>query len=708
MHESKELQREPLSTCRRENALNSPRVIHGLTRTTILVVAALFLLSPVGFAAAQDKPVKSEQLLPPNTTGWVSVPDVRGLKTAIESSQFGAMMEDPNVKPFIEDLTVQIRNYLDKQNIRFGMKLEDIESVQTGEICLAGVLRKSADRSEDGVTDHAIVLLVDVAGSLDDASELLDQIGEKLAEREATEEKIEIDGISCSKWSFKKPQGLRQKQFAFHALVGNWLVATDNEGTFRDIVNRIGNVTEDTAVLAKTEAFSKIHEKCTFENEGYEPHLRWFIEPFGYVQLAQAIADAQNSGEGKRNNIAEKFSEEGFSAVQGIGGVVALSTGDHEAVHRAFVYAPAVTEDEDRYLRAAAMLDFKNQEGTQLNPPSWVPENAGGYLTLTWNLGKALDSVGSIIDKTSGTEGSFKRALESMKTDPKGPRVDIPELVNKLRDRITICSITQTPIDDESERIVFGIELKSKDDEAFISESISRLVENDAEVVELNGYRVLVLDTAQAAGNLDFDEEFDDEFGDDPLAEDEPETEEEIKPAKPLFEKQVFVVAGGFLLIGNNVDQLESILVQISEDDGESRLGEAADYLRVKKALEKLAGKTAPSLRQFGRMDKTLQTNYEMLRTNRMPQSKTLLGQMVNRAYTSEDTAEDFVRVQEVDGSKMPENYEEQVAKYFGPTGQVVHSLEDGWLITGIILKKAATYKEAESPVKEELASENK
>ena len=226
-----------------------------------------------------------------------------------------------------------------------------------------------------------------------------------------------------------------------------------------------------------------------------------------------------------------------------------------------------------------------------------------------------------------------------------------------MRDRITICSITQTPIDDESERIVFGIELKSKDDEAFISESISRLVENDAEVVELNGYRVLVLDTAQAAGNLDFDEEFDDEFGDDPLAEDEPETEEEIKPAKPLFEKQVFVVAGGFLLIGNNVDQLESILVQISEDDGESRLGEAADYLRVKKALEKLAGKTAPSLRQFGRMDKTLQTNYEMLRTNRMPQSKTLLGQMVNRAYTSEDTAEDFVRVQEVDGSKMPENY---------------------------------------------------
>ena len=29
-----------------------------------------------------------------------------------------------------------------------------------------------------------------------------------------------------------------------------------------------------------------------------------------------------------------------------------------------------------------------------------------------------------------------------------------------------------------------------------------------------------------------------------------------------------------------------------------------------------------------------------------------------------------------------------QVAKYFGPTGTVVQTLDDGWLITGCILKK--------------------
>lgn len=684
------------------------RLGHRLARAVCFFVAVLFVFCASRQITAQEASVTSEDLLPPNTTGWVSVPDVRALKKAIESTQLGAMMKDPNVKPFIEDITKQVRGYLDKQNVRFGLTLEDIEKVQSGEICLAGVLRKSAGLGEDGITDHAIVLLVDVGASREEAVELLKQIGEELKARGATAEKIELNGVECSKWAFKKPQGLRQKQFAYHALVGDWLIATDNEGAFRDIVNRVDKQTEETAVLAKTEAFSAIEEKCNFEKEGYRTHLRWFVEPFGYVQLAQAIADAQNSGEGKRNNIAKKFQEEGFSAIKGVGGAVAVATDDHEVVHRSFIFAPAVTEDDDRYQLAAAMLDFRNKEKSPLNPPVWVPENAGGYLTLTWDLDKALDRVGSIIDKTSGVDGSFQKALKSIKIDPKGPQVDIPALVNKLDDRITICSVTQTPIDDESERIVFGIQLKDLDDEEFISESIFRLYKNDAEVVEFNGKRILVVDTANAVRNLDYEDDFDEEFGDDdfggdPLADEEVETEEDVVPAKPLFEKQVFVVGGGFLLVGNNLDQIKSILELMPEKQGEG-LGDAADYLRVKAALEAMAGDAPPSLRQFGRMDRTLQTNYEMLRTNRMPQSKTLLGQLVNRAYTNEDTPEGFVRPQELDGSKMPEDYEGQVAKYFGPAGQVVHSLEEGWLITGLILKKSSEDAKLDSDKSQELA----
>ncbi|MGI9517419.1 MAG: hypothetical protein ACR2NP_10250, partial [Pirellulaceae bacterium] len=129
----------------------------------------------------------------------------------------------------------------------------------------------------------------------------------------------------------------------------------------------------------------------------------------------------------------------------------------------------------------------------------------------------------------------------------------------------------------------------------------------------------------------------------------------------------------------------------------------------------------APSFRHFGRLDLTLRTNYEMLRTGHMPESKTLLAQILNRAYTPEDAEKDFVREQHVDGSRMPADYEEHIAKYLGPTGMVVHTLENGWLITGCVLKKPGSVselstgteaEEVEQPEtdkpEEEVASDNK
>ena len=619
------------------------------------------------------------------------------------------MMNDPNVKPFVDDLVRQLRGYLDQKNIRFGMTIADIEDVHSGEICLAGVLRKSADGSdENGTPEHAIVLLIDVSDSREKAEELLEKISEVLTGREATEKKIEIDGVTGSKWSFKKPQGLRQKQFAFHALAGDWLVATDNENTFRDIVKRIGDAGENASVLAETEAFKKVLEKCNFESEDFSAHIRWFIEPFGYIQLAQAIAEAQ-SGDALRDNYAEKFHEEGFSAIKGVGGVVSIATGTHETAHRTFVYAPPEVDGDDRYKRAAAMMDFRNLDGNNLDPPRWVPSESAGYLTFTWDLKKALNKVGYIIDKTSGTEGSFERALDSLEKDPKGPQVDMRKLVENLNNRITVCSVTELPIGDDSEQIVFGI--KIRDDDEFVSESIYRLVRNDAEVIDFNGTRILVVDTAEVDGlEFDFEDDFDDEFGGDALAEeddDENEEEVELKPAKPLFEKRVFAVKNGYLLVGNNIDQIKSIIEQLASDPGKD-LAEASDYIRVQRALEDLSGSEAPSFRHFGRLDRTLQTNYEMMRTGRMAQSKTVFAQLLNRAYSKDDAPEDFVREQKVDGSKMPEDYKGQVAKYFGPTGMVVHTQDDGWLITGIVLKKEVDEMSTKSKSTEELVSDDK
>jgi hypothetical protein len=660
----------------------------------LTLIAAAGIPLPSGVIIAQEA-IPTEQLLPENTRAWVSVPSAPELRAALERGRIGQMTDDPEVKPFVDDLIRQFREYLNEQNVQFGMKVTDIEDVATGEICMAGVLNLPPASAEGVPPEHAVILMVDVGDTTDKAKQLLTRINEEFKAIEATIEPLQIGEIEVTRITFKQPQGLRETQYAWHGIVGRWLVACDNESVFREMIDQIaGARAGETRHLADNPAFQKITDECQFAEQDFPIHVRWFIEPFGYMYLAEAIADARNGQEPLRNDYARILKDEGFSAIRGVGGVASFSTGEHEAVHRTFIHVP-VTEEQPLQ-RAAAMLDFSNDKNDPLNPPAWVPEDAASYLTFTWDLGNALDKIGLIPEALTGKPGSWERTLDGIRDDLNGPRVDLRKLVACLEDRITVAAVTKVPIDENSERILIGIRIL--EEEAFVEDSVFRLVRNDAEVVEYEGNRIFVVDTTEedstALPEIEADPleaEFDRDFGNPGVEEGVDEEEEEFPRPKPLFEKRVFAVRNGILLIGNNLEQVQSVLSDMDSAPGE-RLAEANDYERVAEALVELAGDTAPSFRQFGRMDRSIRTNYEMLRTGRMGQSKTLLAQLLNRAWEKENAGralpEDSVRTQQIDGSKMPEDFEGKVARYFGPTGMVLQTVDEGWLITGCVLAK--------------------
>lgn len=53
-----------------------------------------------------------------------------------------------------------------------------------------------------------------------------------------------------------------------------------------------------------------------------------------------------------------------------------------------------------------------------------------------------------------------------------------------------------------------------------------------------------------------------------------------------------------------------------------------------------------------------------------------------------EEVDPDAVRKQELDGSQLPENFAKSIAPYLGAIGTVVEAEENGWRISGCILKK--------------------
>ena len=173
---------------------------------------------------------------------------------------------------------------------------------------------------------------------------------------------------------------------------------------------------------------------------------------------------------------------------------------------------------------------------------------------------------------------------------------------------------------------------------------------------------------------------------------DEEEEEEEEERGFSLFEEQYFVTHKGYLLMANNKAYLKKILAQ-----KESKLAKAEDYIEVKAALEKLSDPKKVSWRQFGRTDKSLEGNYELLRRGEMGKSQTIVGKIVNLIFKKQAAEEaakagkkdkDIVRKQKLDGSKLPADFKKSIAPYFGPMGWVMETEPDGWRLSGVVLKK--------------------
>jgi hypothetical protein len=102
--------------------------------------------------------------------------------------------------------------------------------------------------------------------------------------------------------------------------------------------------------------------------------------------------------------------------------------------------------------------------------------------------------------------------------------------------------------------------------------------------------------------------------------------------------------------------------------------------------------KLAPGERSayhFGRTDEELRPTFDLIRAGKMPQSKSMLGKLLNKVLTTEDEKKQGVpRHQRVNGANLPEF--EAVRRYFGPHAAVVRSDKDGWFVTSVLLNKEA------------------
>ena len=667
--------------------------------TRILVVGLVAMLagsSNTAFAQRLNASaaISSQELLPSSTKAWFSVPDAKRLDAKFLETQIGKLTQNPELEPFIKSLRGQFQGWLDDKNMRLGLNVEDIQGVRSGEICIAGIVSNQGPAQPQGKVardSHGLVLLVDVSENLDAANELLEKLSKDLVQRGATREEFS-DSIDAkvAKWKFPQKGRLQKPRHAFHTITGGWLLSSDNEAIFRKIVRRLVNVDSMTKeqTLAAHPAFESVMKKVAVEK--VKPEVYWFVNPFGYVQLAQAIARERQEFRQKNNDDWARILQKiGFDGFKGVGGYMAFASGEHELLHRTFVYKPVDETQDIKQKRVFGMLDFKNSRQSSLTPPSFISNKVSGFFCAAWDMQLALKNVGHAIDTFARKDGTFDDTLASLKMEMK---VDVTKVVDNFDNEFFVISDNKMPVGQDSEQIVIAVRLRGNPE--FVISNIQKSWPHQHNVIEHEGHKIVEIDDSIGGEDLGLEGWEDDPFRDPS----EDALQEEVEePQFSLFEKRYCCATPGYLFVSNDLEYIQKVLLNQTT----AQLKDTSDYQRVAKALEDLTDETKISFRQFSRLHRVLRPNYELMRMGKMAASDTIFSRLINQAFENNDP--DRVRAQQIDGSKLPADFDKQIGPYLGPSGWVMESVDDGWLFTGIILDRQ---QNSEQLVKKEEPSE--
>jgi hypothetical protein len=619
----------------------------------------------------------SEKLLPATTKGYISTHDVDEVRKQFQETDLGKLVHDPLMKPFIEDFKKQIGAKLEKAGKKLGLKWDDMAGVYGGEVALALVQPNPKDK-----LSHATVLIVDVTGKDEQVKALLAKVDANQRANRAVKGTVKVGDVTLTSYTQpprpieKGEKAVPPPEVSYYFIANNQLVLTDHLGVAREIVGRLNGAAKDT--LQSIEAFTYSMQQNEKAANGTPQHVRWFVEPLGYLETARAA----EGGRKKRGTDPLKILRgEGFDAIQGLGGYVFFNTAGRDITHRTYVYAPPVkrpagAEAKDKYDLSMRMLDFPNSAAGTLEPQAWAMSDVATYITFNWKMKEAFYFSETLVDAIINDKGAWKEIWAGMKQDEYGPKIDIfKELVDHLGTRATLLADVTVPVGLKSERLLALVEVK---DPALIARTIEKAFKADPSAKKriFMGQVIWELTEEEIAG------------GDTELMIEgagfvsTPEVKKDEDEEKKVLPNMAITVFQGHLVVGTHLDFVQDLIRRAA---GKPNLEDAADYKLIKQHLIDLGSKD-DSLKAFSRSDESYRATYELIKQGKLPEAETLLARILNEMLGP--TEEGVVREQEIDGKLLPDF--EKVKKYLGPGGLFVQTEDNGWWVAGCVLKKEA------------------
>ncbi len=653
------------------------------------LAAAVLVVGSLGAATSWSTP-PSESLLPASTKGYVAIPNITQLMDAWSQSEVGKLFADPALEAFSKDLELQLNERFGLTGVRVGITWDDLRSVCAGEVCVAFA------GTDDPAQRHSIIALADVTGKEEAVTQLMARVESSMTKRQATVRRETWGDTPVTIYTVPVTQGGKATFEAVLFMIQDTFVAADHPKAARDVMTRLQG-TNPQPGLDRVRAFQACMQRCEKEANGLAPHVRWFVEPLGYAELAR---DAAGGKRRRRTDYIKALRKQGFDAVEGAGGFVNMMEGPYEILQRAFLYAPPVPgAGKHRFRLAARMLNFHEVEDLTVEP--WVPANICSYFCATWGIQESYQFIGTLVDEVAGDEGFWEDLKESIELDPNGPQINLDkDIMAHFGTRVTAITDFQMPLETNSERFLVAIQLTNPD---AMKKSIAKALSTDPHVrrIEVDGGHEIweILDEAEETPGLELDtgSEFD-------LGIDENYAEEEEDEVNPFLANAALAVVRGHFLVASHADFIREIIARTSDAPS---LANEKDLQRVRQALQAI-GSNESSAEGFARAAEQLKVSYELVRQGKMPESESLVGKFLNEFLVTNEA--DGKRQQRLDGKNLPDF--SLIHDRLGTLGMYVKAEEEGWFVGGVglapVVARSAQAAAPQESVEPQVENENK
>ncbi|MDO4587632.1 MAG: hypothetical protein Q4C95_10090 [Planctomycetia bacterium] len=604
--------------------------------------------------------LSTDRIFPEATKGFFAISDVNELEQKWGETQLAQLISDSAFDDFRVSLRTQLEN---AWTTRFGMKLSDLLTLPSGEI--GGGLIALPGRKP------GFALVMDITGNQEAVNQFLIKLSRKISSSkkgEVKKERFVIDkkAVDATVFVFPPSDDCPVVRSAYYINLGTILVVCDQQYLAELLLTRLAGKTQNS--LCDVPAYLATIERCLENGNETSPLVRYFICP---LEFGEAVRSISNLSQEERNKISpfNALAKQGFSGIQGVGGILNFACDNYETIWQTKVYIPEPSQ------LSLKMLSFFNVD--ELSPPIWIDHQASCCSFLTLDVLTFFNNFGPVFDEFLETEGAWNDILDSLEKDKNGPQVNLrTELIAHFGSYFSRMTFFPENARETGGKVVFALDIKPGKDQA-VAETLHRMFDTDPEFKQISFgddvlWQYVPLKKQRRSTRINSNQVPRPNVASQPVSDEE-----------TILKNGVFCVSSGFLFVANDAEYLGQLIK--NADEGKIQpITNNEQYQKIKDIIQQNTKEVGHFIEGYSNNSEGIRVNYELYRSGKISEGTLLSSRILRMLLKSPDQlpTEEI----DVDPTQLPPF--EQIQHHLGIGGYYGTVEEDGFFFKGFSLRK--------------------